>query len=133
MTESAISSPEKVADSEIPGPEQVTHVTLTFDHQLAEAEIEELKSKTAAREVRNVVAFTTVNVGGGTWEYGIDYNNNLNYSRYFQPKNRHRASVSNPQYGVVRSDCTEPGRWASAVEEYDSTNGESKAYWDNEC
>ncbi|MEU8589384.1 lactococcin 972 family bacteriocin [Streptomyces sp. NPDC048664] len=64
----------------------------------------------------------------GTWEFGADWNNSVNYSYFFHPKIQHGSSVSNNKYGVVRSFCVKENHLSEASEQLD-TNGGNKAFY----
>jgi lactococcin 972 family bacteriocin len=114
-----------MSELETSRPKRVTRVTLTFDHELTDAEVEQLKSKNDAVEARDL-KLTRKYPAGGIWDYGSDQGINCSY--YYHPDKKHRASVSNNKYGVQRSPCADPGTWASAVEASDP--GTNKAFWD---
>ena len=73
-------------------------------------------------------AVAVVQVGGGSWDYGV--NAFWNWSNYYHPNNNHRSSVETS--GIVhRSACTSPGNW-SHVQTVSALSGNS-AYWNNSC
>ncbi|REJ06421.1 lactococcin 972 family bacteriocin [Microbacterium bovistercoris] len=68
---------------------------------------------------------TTEYVGGGTWQYWVDYGTDTNYSGYYHGSAYHRASVSNGT-GTVR-EYANAGSWARAMQSAAAWG--NKAYW----
>lgn len=64
-------------------------------------------------------------VGGGTWNYFLDYNANWNASEYYHGTATHRASVENS--GGTKRVIKAAGLWANAYQ--DLRLWGNKAYW----
>ena len=64
--------------------------------------------------------------GGGTWFHGVS---SVNYSHYFHKTLKHRASVSNGVYGVVRSSCVPANAYNGAYAEEPKASGGNQAFW----
>ncbi|MBM7413018.1 lactococcin 972 family bacteriocin [Clavibacter michiganensis] len=70
---------------------------------------------------------TTVQAGGGTWTYDVDYlNTGVAYSNYFHTKKSH-GSTACSRDACVRSDTVPSGRWSYA--RVKATAGGNTAYW----
>ncbi len=75
---------------------------------------------------------TVVNVGGGTWNYGVENNGGEVWSYYHHPSRNHRSSVINGYGEYYSSPCVAPKTWSYASLRADP-NHTDYSYWDNSC
>lgn len=71
---------------------------------------------------------TVVNVGGGTWNYGVNNNGGEVWSNYYHPSLRHRSSVINGYGEYYNSGCVSSGTWSYASLRADP-NHTDYSYW----
>ncbi len=71
---------------------------------------------------------TVVNVGGGTWNYGVQNQGGTVWSNYHHPSVRHRSSVINGYGEYYNSGCKSAGVWSYASLRADP-NHTDHSYW----
>ncbi|GIH07737.1 hypothetical protein Rhe02_58040 [Rhizocola hellebori] len=71
---------------------------------------------------------TVVNVGGGTWNYGVQNQGGTVWSNFQQPSRRHRSSVINGYGEYYNSGCKAAGVWSYASLRADP-NHTDHSYW----
>lgn len=71
---------------------------------------------------------TVVNVGGGTWNYGVQNQGGTVWSNYHHPTRKHRSSVINGYGEYDNSGCKSANVWSYASLRADP-NHTDHSYW----